>query len=261
MKTVIVPVDFSETSDNAAHYAAQLLTGHYGVEMILYHMYEKQSHANEVNQNLEKLKKELLQKSIVKMSVFSEQGDDLVDELEKLARHREADLIIMGIKGRSALTQVLIGNNTLKVVEKKVCPVLIIPPGAAYKDIKNVLLTSDMQNVGVATPSVPIKKILKTFRPNLHVINVNSEHYVALTEEYQKERATLKEMFTDFNPEFYFLGWYDVDEAINRFAHDKNIDFIIIIPREHSLLDKMFRHSHTKKLAHHSDIPVLAVHE
>ena len=81
MKTVIVPVDFSETSDNAARYAAQLLTGHYGVDMILYHMYEKQSQANEVNKSLEKLKKELLVKSIVKISVFSEPGNDLVDEL------------------------------------------------------------------------------------------------------------------------------------------------------------------------------------
>src|ERR1043165_7396597 len=144
MKTVIVPVDFSETSFNAARYAAQLLTGHYGVEMILYHMYEKSSHADEANQNLEKLKKDLLQKSIVKISTYAEKGDDLIGELEKLARHREADLIIMGITGRSALSQLFIGSNTLKMVEKKVCPVLIIPPNAEYKDVKNVLLTSDM---------------------------------------------------------------------------------------------------------------------
>ena len=261
MKTVIVPIDFSETSFNAARYAVQLLTGHYGVDMILYHLYDKTSQADEANQNLEKLKKDLLQKGIVKISIYSEKGDDLIDELEKLARHREADLIIMGITGRSSIGKIFVGSNTIKMVEKKVCPVLIIPPKAEYRNIKNVLLTSDMQNVAVATPSVPIKRILKTFNPNLHIINVSSEHYVALTEEYQKERAKLKEIFADFNPEFYFLGWYDVDEAINRFAHDKKIDFIIIIPREHSLLDKMFGHSHTKQLAYHSDIPVLAVHE
>ncbi|MBS1654750.1 MAG: universal stress protein, partial [Bacteroidetes bacterium] len=39
MKTVIVPVDFSETSLNAARYAVQLLTGHYGVNMILLSVY------------------------------------------------------------------------------------------------------------------------------------------------------------------------------------------------------------------------------
>jgi nucleotide-binding universal stress UspA family protein len=261
MKTVIVPVDFSETSVNAARYAVQLLTGYYGVDMILYHMYEKSSQQEEANQELEKLKAELLRIGIVKISLFSERGDDFIDELEKLARHREADLVIMGITGRSVLSQLLVGSNTLKMVERKVCPVLIIPPGATYREVKNVLLTSEMKNVSVNTPSVPIKKILKTFQPNLHIINVDSEHYVALTEEYQQERAQLKAMFAEFNPEFYFLGWYDVDEAINRFSHDKKIDFIIIIPKEHSLLDKMFRHSHTRKLAYHSDIPVLAVHE
>ena len=41
MNTVIVPVDFSETSLHAAKYAAQLLTGHYGVTMVLYHSYGK----------------------------------------------------------------------------------------------------------------------------------------------------------------------------------------------------------------------------
>lgn len=261
MKTVIVPVDFSKTSLNAARYAAQLLTGHYGVEMILYHLYEKKKHEEKANEKLEEIKNELREKSIVKISTYIEKGDDFIDELEKLARHREADLIIMGITGSSKLKRVFIGSNTLNIIEKKVCPVLIIPPKAEYHDIKNVLLTSDMKNVESTIPTTPIKKILKTFQPNLHVINVHSGHYVALTEQYQKERAWVKETFSEFNPEFYFLGWYDVDEAINQFAHDKKIDFIIIIPKEHSLLDKMFRHSHTKKLAYHSDIPVLAIHE
>lgn len=41
MKTVIVPVDFSDTSLNAARYAAKLFVGHYGVTIILYHSYSK----------------------------------------------------------------------------------------------------------------------------------------------------------------------------------------------------------------------------
>jgi nucleotide-binding universal stress UspA family protein len=103
--------------------------------------------------------------------------------------------------------------------------------------------------------------VLKTFHPNLHVLNVDSEHYVALTEEYQAERAKLKEMFSEFNPEFYFLGLYDVDEAIHQFAHDKKVDFIIVIHKEHSLLSKLFVKSHTKRLAYHSSVPVMALNE
>lgn len=261
MQTVIVPVDFSETSHNAAHYAVKLLTGRHGVNMILHHVYEKASHSSEALQKLESLKEELLASGHVKISLLNEEGTDFITELEKLARHQQADLIIMGITGRSAIGQTFIGSNTLKMVDKKVCPILIIPPGSRFKDVTNVLLTSDFKNVKSSTPSVPIKKILKAFKPNLHVLNVDSEHYVALTEEYQAEREQLKTMFNEFNPEFYFMGLYDVDEAINQFAQDKNIDFIIVIHKEQTLVSKLFVKSHTKLLAYHSSIPVLALHE
>jgi nucleotide-binding universal stress UspA family protein len=245
---------------NAARYAGQLLAGHYGVNLILYHVYEKPAHAAGSKEYLENLKEEL-QKKGIKITTLAEQGDDFIEEMEKLARHQQADLIIMGITGRSPLSQAFIGSNTFKIIEKRICPVMIIPPGSEYRDVKNVLLTSDFKNVAATTPSGPIKKVLKTFQPNLHVINVDSNHYVALTQEYQDEKAKLADMLAEFNPEFYFLGWYDVDEAINQFAHDKNIDLIITIPRDHSLIEKMFKSSHTKKLAYHSTVPVLAVHE
>jgi nucleotide-binding universal stress UspA family protein len=261
MNTVIVPVDFSETSLNAARYAMKLLTGHYGVHMILHSVYEKPSQAADIQTKLEKLKAELMDIGIVKITLLAEEGSDFIMELEKLARHQQADLIIMGITGRSAIGQTFIGSNTLKMVSKKVCPVLIVPPDATHRDVKNVLLTSDFKNVMSSTPSVPIKKVLKTFRPSLHIINVDSEHYVALTEAYQEQRAQLAEMFKEFNPEFYFLGLYNIDEAINQFAHDKNVDFIIVIHKEHSLMEKLFVKSHTKKLAYHSSVPVLALHE
>lgn len=261
MQTVIVPVDFSETSLNAARYAVQLMTGHYGVSVILHHVYDKSGQATEAQQKLEDLKISLRELGVVKTETLAEEGADFITELEKLARHRRADLIIMGITGRSAIGQTFIGSNTLKMVEKKVCPILIVPPDSQYKDVKNVLLTSDFKNVMASTPSVPIKNILKAFRPSFHIMNVDSEHYVALTEAYQAERAKLKDMFSDFHPEFYFLGLQDVDEAISQFAQDKKIDLIIVVHKEQTLFSKLFIKSHTKKLIYHSSVPVLALHE
>ena len=74
-----------------------------------------------------------MEKGIVKVTLLAEEGSDFITELEKLARHQQADLIIMGITGRSTIGQTFIGSNTLKMVEKKVCPVLIIPPDCDYK--------------------------------------------------------------------------------------------------------------------------------
>ncbi len=261
MDTVIVPVDFSETSLHAAGYAAKLLTGHYGVHMILYHFYEKGEDGEFLADQLKNLQEELFADNPVKISTLCEEGSDFIAELTKLARHREADLIIMGITGRSSLQQTLIGSNTLKMVEKKVCPVLIIPHNAAYHEIKNVMLASDFKDVFNSTPSVPIKKLLKLFQPNLYIVNVNSEHYIAITESYNAEKVKLNEMFAEFNPEFYFLSLYNVEDAINLFTSDKNINLIINIQKDHSVLHRLYKSSHTKQLAYHSPVPVLAVHE
>ena len=261
MNTVIVPVDFSETSLHAARYAAQLLTGHYGVTMILYHSYGKASEANKATADLEQLKAELMKDHIVKMEVMAFEEDDFVNGLEKTARHRRADLIIMGITGKSAIAQVFFGSNTLKMAERKVCPVLIVPERAPFAPIKNVMLTSDFKNTVESTPSGLIKGFLDAFKPQLHIVNVDNEHYISLTENYESEKQELKKMFADYNPEFYFMRLYDVDEAINLFAESRNIDLIIVIQKNNSFIDKLLKGSRTKALSYHSKMPILVMHE
>ncbi|MER3498652.1 MAG: hypothetical protein C4308_08480 [Chitinophagaceae bacterium] len=261
MNTVIVPVDFSPTSLNAAEYAAKMLTGVYGANLVLYHMYEKSSEETSANEQLNDLKKKLSDKHIVKMETIAVLGDDLIEEIDRVVKHRHANLVVMGITGKSAIAQVFIGSNTLKLVDRNVCPVLIVPDDASFNGIKNVALTSDFKNVRVTTPSIPIKAFLEMSRPYLHIVNVDNQHYVSLTAEYQKEKAVMQEMFSNFNPKFYFIGMNDFFDAIEQFIVDQKIDVLITIPRRHSFLSNIFKSSHTKKLVYHSRVPILAVHE
>ena len=123
------------------------------------------------------------------------------------------------------------------------------------------MLLSDFKNVKSNTPVAQIRQILDIFKPNLHVVNVDSEHHVQLTEEYKRERDWMEATFNDYNPEFYFIRMYDFLEAIDAFTTDHNIDLIVTVPRKHSFLSGLYKTSHTKKLAYHSHIPVAAIHE
>src|SRR5918993_2542215 len=261
MITVIVPTDFSATANNAACYAVQMLTGHYDAQLILFHVYEKAAEEKAAEELLVKLKEELSQAGIVKIETRCEENGDFIGSLERLARHRDAHLVVMGITGKSRIAQVLFGSNTLKMVERNVCPVLIVPPAAQFTQIKNVAFTSDFKEVNTSIPIVPIKNVLKLFNPALHVVNVNSEHYVSLTEEFMEQRSHILNMFQEFHPEFYFIGTFDVGETINQFAIDKNIDMLITVPRHRSVFTGMFKSSTTKKLAYETAIPILAAHE
>ncbi len=261
MNTIIVPVDFSGTSLHAAKYAAQLLTGNYDSTIILYHSYGKASEAAKTTEDLENLQAELTKDYPVKIEILAHEEDDFVTGLEKAARHRSADLIIMGITGKSALAQIFFGSNTLKVAETKVCPVLIVPEHASFSPIKNVMLTSDFKNTIETTPSVPIKKFLNLSKAQLHVVNVDSDHYISLSESYEREKQELKTMFADYNPQFYFMRLFDIDEAINLFAESRNIDMIIAVQKNKSFIEKLLKASRTKKLSYHSKMPILVIHE
>lgn len=261
MKTVIVPVDFSPTSYNSAHYAVKMVTGTYDVNLVLFHVYEKEAEEEEAYFLLEKLKTELSEQGIAKITCHAEQGSDFPEALTRFARHRAAQLIVMGLNGKTKLEQIFLTSNTLKLVDKNPCPVMIIPPSADFGTIKNIALTSDFKDVQSSIPVQPIKSVLEIFRPQLHIVNVDSEHYVSLTEEYLKERAKLAEMFQEFKPEFYFIGTFDFHDTINQFVTDKKIDMVITIPRNRSFIDNLFKPSNTKKLVFESTIPVLAAHE
>ncbi|MBA2499894.1 MAG: universal stress protein [Chitinophagaceae bacterium] len=261
MRTIVIPTDFSETANNAAHFAAQMLQGEHDVNVILYHVYERASHAAAANESLAKLKEDITGKAILRVECVAVEGDDIIDEIERVVRHRQANLVIMGITGKHALAKMFMGSNTLKLVDSDLVPVLIIPTHAKFTGIKNVALTSDFKKVKVSTPITPIKSILSMFRPAFHIINVDSLHYVSLTEEYRSQREDLYEMFEEFQPEFYFIGLNDFHEAIDQFVKDKHIDMLITVPRKHSFLSSLYTRSHTKTLVYQSTVPILATPE
>lgn len=262
MKDVIIPVDFSDTALNAVRYAADMLSGKPDTHVILYNMFADQNESETAARYLESLKAEMLQKGVAdNIETVKEYGEDLIDSLGRLAYQKTAELIIMGISEKDEWRQVFTGSNTLKMAEQNVCPVMIIPPDSKYTGIKNIALASDFKDVDATTPVLAIKTVLEIFNATLHIVNVDNEHYVALTEEYLAERGKMQKMFAEFNPEFYFIGMNDYYDAIEQFSKDRNIDLIIVIPRNHTFINSLFSASHTKKLAFHSTVPILAAHE
>ncbi len=259
-KVVIVPLDFSETSFNAAHYAANMYRNREDIILVLYHFYVKADEAIVANNYLQSLKTEL-SVDCANIEIFSESGSDFIESLDAYAHVRAAYMIVMGLTGKSAITQWFSGSNTLKMAEKNVCPVLIVPSDAKYTGTANILIASEMRYVEETPVLLAVKRILADFKPNLHVLNVDDSHYISLTTSYKIERDKMEELLSEFKPEFYFMRLFDFHEAINLFVRDKKIDMIIIGPKFHGFFTKLFKTQHTKKMIYQSKVPVLAVHE
>lgn len=268
MKKFLVPVDFSDTSINAAKYAVALSKDISDAQIILYHVYshisfatltsrEEGSRQQITESELNKVKSEISAEK-ENVSVVAEEGS-FVETLSDYAVGNDIDMIIMGITGSSRITQVFMGTNTLNVIRHIDIPVMIIPAQATFTGMKKVVFTSDFKDVARTTPFVSLRKILDIFKPHLDILNVDSEHYVELTPEYKIEREAMQDKLGGYNPQYSFLRSYDFLEGISSFVDTKEMDAIITVPRKHGFLSQLFKTSHTKKLAYHSRVPIIAV--
>jgi nucleotide-binding universal stress UspA family protein len=276
MKTIIVPTDFSPAAINAMHYAvnmAQVI----GADIMLLHVYQMPVSYNNSDiplplmdiGELEKINEERLQElkevtgrtSSGKLKIYAEvKLGDLADELETICAATQPFAIVMGTRGAGFVERLLVGSATLSVIRRLTWPVLVVPPGAIFKGIQKIGFACDFKKVVETTPAAYIKEWVKTFGASMSILNVDDKKNAA-TGNTEEQSALLHTLLEETHPQYFFIDNPDVEKGIHEFTENNNLDLLIVIPRKHRLLDSLFQKSHTKELAFHSHIPILAVHE
>jgi nucleotide-binding universal stress UspA family protein len=276
MNNFIVPIDFSEASKNAARYAAHISNLVPDANLILYNVFDTLEYGSDssplstegdedasrkaiVELALGSVQTELAGLTSAKISLVAEENNRFLDTLEEYVKKNNIQLIVMGTTGSTRLGQIFMGSNTLNLVKRGIAPVIIVPPDTHSTSAKNVMLLTDFQDIDSTIPIDTVKNVLDLFKPRVHIVNVDHEHYVQVTDEYKAERTKLETLLKDYNPDFYFIRLFDFVEAINQFVADNKIDLILTFPRKHSFLSNIFKTSSTTKLVYHSHVPIAAI--
>jgi nucleotide-binding universal stress UspA family protein len=276
MNNFVVPIDFSDASKNAARYAAHIANGVADAHLILYNVFETLEYGSDsspldtsggedearktvVELGLESVRTDISAITNAKISIVAEENNHFLDTLEDYVRSNDVHFIVMGTTGSTRLGEMLMGGNTLNIVKRRIVPVIIVPPNATSTSAKNVALLTDFKDMDFTIPTPTVKAVLDLFKPRLHIVNVDHEHYVQVTEEYKTQRLKLEASLAEYKPEFYFIRLFDFLDAINQFVTDNKIDLILTFPRKHSFLSNVFKTTSTVKLAYHSHVPIVAI--
>ncbi len=274
MKTILVPVDFSDVAENAAQFATEL-AAFYGANLWLYHAYEipitlydyafpvfdTTEMQSAAEHDLDLLKEKLLQTSRLPVNIHTRAEMNVLQEgINNICDELTPDLVVMGLTGKTKLTKMIVGSNTIKAVHDLTYPVLVIPPKATFIPIRKIGFACDYQKVKETTPVNLLIKFVKDFNAELHVLNVDFRNKYFGPDTLQ-ESIHLYEMLEDYKPEYHNIEAEDITDGINRFAQKAKTDWIVVIPKKHDLLHRMFGRSQTKDLLYHTTIPVLCIHE
>jgi nucleotide-binding universal stress UspA family protein len=211
---------------------------------------------------LQEIKDALTHITSGKIKVYTEARlGDVSDELEDVCKQIQPFAVIMGTRGTSGVERVLFGSTTLTAIRHLKWPVIVVPPGKEYgTGIKKIGFACDFDKVVETTPIQFIKTMVKEFGAELHVLNVDYEgrHFKPETPE---ESLMLHTLLEDLNPSYHFINHVDIEDGINEFVDENNIDLLIAIPKKHKLLDGLFKQSSTKQLVTQAHVPVMCVHE
>ncbi len=288
MKTILIPVDFSEGSLHSCKYAMKL-TGNQKVTFHLFHIYNDQvmvpdsglpeamdtdvffnsdivlALKEQAEQQMATLKKEV--KKLIKSSgqeiavSTSLQGGDPRWEITEICTELQPDMVIMGTRGMGK-KGFLEGSMAAKIMAKVPIPVLAVPENYPGFQLRNIMFPTHFNKLDIYTLQ-QLFKLLSHLNFKIHICHFHLEkknqEAGILMEELEKAFEKEKQ---DGKIRFVLVEAADKTEALKAFAKDNKIDMVAFLPEKGYFIKHLFSsHRLLKKDFFRLELPMLAMHE
>jgi nucleotide-binding universal stress UspA family protein len=289
-RKILVPIDFSDYSKNAAYFALKLAYV-YGAEVKLLNVFNSpvvdmipftdaasiQVDIDISYQILQKNAKEQLLKFFHELRKYADKHG--MDSLKigyslregfasygiiDMCRRYNPGLVVMGTKSEGFRSTELVGSVAAEVVRDTRIPLLVIPEHANLKDL------SDVKNVLYATnfhdgDYVAIRKLmtlLSGFHINLFCATVSDDPDNAILKgKISSIQDYAKKVVKKANVEFEVIKGKNPVEAFKGYISGKNISLVALTMHKRSFLERLFNPSLTRKMLSEADIPLLIFSE
>lgn len=267
MKTYLVPTDFSQNARHAAEYAlAMALKAN--AKIVLYHAYHLRD-ANDVvqsNADIDDMLSEETQSQLFmererllkngEVAIEIEYGfGPSVENICSTAQKCNADVIIMGTQGTSGALDTFIGSITSNVIDSAKIPVLAIPEGFDFEDIKNVTFAWDKGTVSDSAIS-SLRSFGESFNLPVNVLHISDK-------KVSSSDVGIQNLLKDLGGkgEAIIENESFVDFGFDLFTYAKIDTILCTYLRKHSFIYKLLGKSVTKGVVTKANTPVLVLKE
>ncbi|MEO9870587.1 universal stress protein [Ekhidna sp.] len=275
MKSILIPLDFSEVSSNALAYGINIARA-FDAKLNLLHAYhttpanldiKTKSHQEELAyfrksalSELESIQADITQKFHLECEIINEEGFAL-EKIISYANSWDYDLLIIGTESRGPLDKFVFGSITGKVLDKVQCRLLIVPQASSFDTPKNIAFALDYHDTD-QDDLLFLEELANRFDSELSVIRVTSgEKDDEWESKMMKDfRFDIDDMLPDNDISWHFILGKNVPKQLEKFVNNYNVDLLATSKSKLSLLAQLFSGSITKKVFYRTDIPLLVFH-
>jgi nucleotide-binding universal stress UspA family protein len=273
MRTIVVPVNFSPNSINAARYAADMART-IGAKISLINVleppvtllepplpkyaFEEMRDAN--YDQLTSLSTELLKRTDnqIKISTALEIGG-VENKLESFCRNDNTFLVVTGASGERP-QKIMPGSAALMALRHLPYPLLVIPANVPFKKVKKIVLACDKEDIDSGMPLILpfLKEMSDLLGARLEVVHV-LEHDKETMEQGVLEYNVWKQNLNTLGPKIHFVRQPKVAQGINDYLQTLAADWLMIFPKYHALLE--FHKSRAQQITLQCPLPIISIHE
>ncbi|RQO33809.1 hypothetical protein DBR39_22835 [Chryseobacterium sp. KBW03] len=277
MRTILVPIDFTSTTENAVRVATDWAKTYEYQNIILLktagesefdylHIAEGHSFVNEESLNNLLQRTELLFDQL--SSIITEKHPDLkvsrvlsdwaltrsINEL--LKNEPSVELIILGSDDSTSTNESFVSDNIISIARTSPVKTLIVPNSYHYTPIKNIFIPCDIKGIKRLQRLFHHKSVIHKQDVRLLFLNIKTSE----KEDEDKKRELedyIREHLTEIPSSIHYSYDKDVINGILTFATSHAADLIIALPGEHSFLYYLASRSISEGIYQNTHQPVL----
>jgi nucleotide-binding universal stress UspA family protein len=282
MKRILVPTDFSLPAENAAKYAISLAT-YYEAEVLIVNTFivpaeapmaarvawplmdydtlknESTTELDLLIQKLEGIANDPNQTAYKPVINFESHSGTVLAVTSKLVIEKKIDLVVMGMTGASALTQLLWGSTCKSMIEKATFPVMYIPFEADFVPLKTIGLATDL-HLGDIGLIKTIVQLMEPMCPHIRLIHITEEEIKPDSKQQQTVDLFLNKVRHEIDKvsiDFEYIWNIDIDSGLDWLSDEHEVDVIAVAHRQKSYLKRILNSSHTQTLSRKTHLPLL----
>lgn len=273
MRSIVVPVNFTANSANAARYASDLAMA-IRADIHLVYVFQPPASVAEIplpdavydemrnsgEDLLQELSGQLVKHTAGMVRIYTDMEiGGIGPRLDAFCKLRNPLLVVMGASGHG-LPNVLEGSHTLQAMRRLRYPVLVVPAKAEWHPVHRIVAACDKEDIDAGLPGAlhfldELSRLLHARLEVVHVITHSEGNACDAIAEYNIWKKDVRALA----PELHFVHRSQVQNGVSDYLEIHPADWLMVFPKSHSCLE--FHKSRAKQIVLTCAIPVMSVHE
>ena len=276
MKTMLIPVDFTKTSENAMDYAMEWCRNFDYTHIILLRVFSSSIFDNlstgpEHHESLARNKEEeidqlrQLSKKLtaglgneIQVSLASSELP-LLRSLIDILYNNPVELIVLGSDHVGSSNNSFISSNVIAIAKVSTVRVLIVPSFSRFGDIRKILVPCDFNSVeSLSRLESYNAKSSKWQEKELLVLNVDpKEKYLLKDRAFETTEQSLHDYLKNFKHSVYYSSNKSIIKGMMEFLENHMVELIVALPGKHSFLYNLTHTNISEALYRNTPMPIL----